>query len=264
MGLGWGGQILVSQDLQKIAVLPKGAQWQDLGLNQIKDLPEPQYIFCLLHPDLKIKEFPPLKSLSNRPHNLPTALSPFVGRARELKDLSALLSGAQARLITLLGGGGTGKSRLGAEAALENLSLFKHGAAYANLGGMASADELPSRLLQALKVTLYRQKTPKDQLLEYLKDKNLLLVLDSCENLGAAKALVPEILEACPGVKVLACSRRRLNPAPSRCSRCGAWIFRRWPLPMASWNANAPGSLSSRLKALSRASASNPKTGRFS
>src|SRR5665213_1707074 len=76
MSLGWGGQILVSEDLRKQAQLPTGAEWLDLGVHQVKDLPEPQHIFSLAHPALKLREFPPLKSLSNRPHNLPEQLSP--------------------------------------------------------------------------------------------------------------------------------------------------------------------------------------------
>ncbi|HTA16662.1 MAG TPA: adenylate/guanylate cyclase domain-containing protein, partial [bacterium] len=109
MSLGWGGQILVSEDLKKLARLPEGAEWLDFGMHQIKDLPEPQHIFGLAHPSLKLKEFPPLKSLSNRPNNLPEHVHPFVGRRRELKDLAGLLAAPHSRLVTLLGGGGMGK-----------------------------------------------------------------------------------------------------------------------------------------------------------
>ncbi|HTB23161.1 MAG TPA: tetratricopeptide repeat protein [bacterium] len=211
MSLGWGGQILVSEDLRKTAHLPEGAQWMDFGLHQVKDLPEPQHIFGLEHPSLKLHEFPPLKSLSNRPNNLPEQLSAFVGRARELKEIAGLVAGSHSRLITLLGGGGMGKSRLAVQAGLDNLEAFKHGAYLADLRGKGAPDQLPLRILEALKVGVYRQKDPKEQLLEYLKDKNLLLILDSCEDLGGGAGLISEILEACPALRVLVCSRRRLN-----------------------------------------------------
>jgi predicted ATPase/class 3 adenylate cyclase len=210
MSLGWGGQVLVSEDLYKTATLPAGAQWADLGLHQVKDLPEPQQVYGLLHPSLKLQEFPALKSLSSRPHNLPERLSPLVGRRRETQELAALLTGPQGRLITLLGGGGMGKSRLAVQAALENLAAFKHGANRVELEGLSSADELPGRIAASLKLATYRQQDPAQQVTEYLKDKELLLILDPCEQL-VASAWIPKLLEACPGLRILACSRRRLN-----------------------------------------------------
>jgi len=211
MSLGWGGQILVSEDLRKLAHLPTGAEWLDLGVHQVKDLPEPQHVFSLAHPSLFQREFPPLKSLSNRPHNLPEQLSPFVGRERELKAVAELLTQPHGRLVTLLGGGGMGKTRLAIQAGLANLAGFKHGACFVGLHGLASPDQLPGRLAQSLKMGLYRDKDPKEQLLEYLKDKSLLLILDPCERLASGGGLISELLEACPGLRVLACSRRRLN-----------------------------------------------------
>jgi class 3 adenylate cyclase len=211
MSLGWGGQILVSEDLRRVAQLPEGAEWKDLGFHQVKDLPEPQHIFCMDHPSLRLREFPALKSLSNRPHNMPGQLSPLVGRKRELADIAGLLSGPHSRLVTLLGGGGMGKTRLAIQAALDNLEAFKHGANLVSLDTLAAPDQLATRIAESLKIGLYRQKEPREQLLEYLKDKGLLLILDPCERLGVAAALISDILESCPGVRVLACSRKRLN-----------------------------------------------------
>jgi predicted ATPase/class 3 adenylate cyclase len=211
MSLGWGGQILVSENLRKQARLPAGAEWMDLGVHQVKDLPEPQHIFGVAHPSLKLREFPALKSLSNRPHNLPEQLSPFVGRAPELKDIAGRIAGAHSRLITLLGAGGMGKTRLAIQAAQENLGSFKHGAYLVGLEGLASPEGLPGRIAECLKLGLYREKDPKAQLLDYLKDKTLLLILDPCERWAGALGLIPELLEGSPGLRVLAVSRRRLN-----------------------------------------------------
>lgn len=211
MSLGWGGQILVSAEYQKTARLPLGASWEDLGLHQVKDLPEPQHLFSLDHPELKIREFPPLKSLSSRPHNLPRQLTPFFGRQNELKDLAALLASPRGRLVTLLGAAGMGKSRLAVQTAQENLERFKHGACLVRLDDMQAPAGLALRVAQSLRFTLYQQKDSKEQLLDYLKDKNLLLILDPCERLGAGAGLLPEILKASPGARVLACTRRRLD-----------------------------------------------------
>ena len=211
MSLAWGGQTLISSDLRKQATLPPGAQFIDLGLHQVKDLPEPQQVYGLTHPSLKLQEFPALKSLSNRPHNLPEQLTPFVGRPREMRDLAVLLTGTHTRLITLLGGGGMGKSRLAIQAALEHLGGFKHGVNRVSLAGLVSPDELPLRIAQSLKLATYRQKDPKEQVLEYLREKDQLLILDPCERLEGGTGWLSDLMEACPGLRVLACTRKRLE-----------------------------------------------------
>lgn len=211
MSLGWGGQILVSEDLRRQAALPPGAAWADLGVHQVKDLPEPQHVFSLTHPSLSLQEFPPLKSLSNRPHNLPEQLSGFLGRKAELRQLAGLLHDPQRRLITLLGGGGMGKSRLAIQGALENLAAFKHGVTRVGLRALDSPDELAARIAEALKIGVYRQKDPREQLLDYLGGKQTLLILDPCERLAGRTELLTELLQACPGLRILACSRRRLD-----------------------------------------------------
>ena len=210
MSLGWGGQILVSGDLHKRARLPPGAEWVDLGVHQVKDLPEPQPVFGLTHPDLALRQFPPLKSLTHQPNNLPESLSPLLGRQRDLRAVASLLAGSHSRLITLLGDGGVGKSRLAVQAGLANLAAFKHGAWLASLADLGSAAGLAARVAEALQLGLYRQQEPRAQLLDYLKDKQLLLLLDPCERWAGQLGLVSELLEACPGLRVLACSRRRL------------------------------------------------------
>jgi predicted ATPase/class 3 adenylate cyclase len=210
MALGWGGQILVSEELRKYAAPPEGAQWLDFGLHQIKDLPEPQRVFGLLHPQLKLKEFPPLKSLSNRPHNLPEQLAPFFGRETELREIAQRLEG-RGRLLTLLGGGGMGKSRLAIAFAMEQLGRFRHGVHRVVLESLSSPDGLTDRIADSLKIGLYRSRDVREQLLEYLGDKEILLILDPCERVAVGAGLLSEILEQCPGVRILACSRRRLN-----------------------------------------------------
>ena len=211
MALGWGGQILVSEELHALARLPAGAEWLDHGVHQVKDLSEPQHIFSLSHPSLSLREFPPLKSQSNQRHNLAEQLSPFVGRRLELGGIASLLAAPNSRCITLLGAGGMGKSRLASEAGLENLYRFRQGAYRASLEGLSTPAQLMERIAASLKIGLYKQKDAREQLIDYLKDKNLLLILDPCDRLAGGAGQISEILEACPGLRVLACSRRRLN-----------------------------------------------------
>lgn len=208
MSLGWGGQILVSEDLRRVAVLPEGAAWADLGAHQVKDLPEPVQIFALLHPDLPLREFPPLKSLSNRPHNFPQELSPFVGRERELRELERRLTQPQSRLLCLLGPPGVGKSRLAARFALEHLGTFKHGAFRVELG---SGKALAEAVAAALKLSLYGGQPAQTQVLDFLKERQMLLVLDPAEGLATQAATLRAWLEAGPGLRVLVCARRRLG-----------------------------------------------------
>ena len=192
--------------------MPSGAEWLDLGVHQVKDLPEPQHVFSLAHPSLQApREFPVLKSLSTKPHNLPEQLNPFVGRNRELRDIAALFASPEARLVTLLGAGGMGKSRLAIQAALDSLGLFKNGVHRVNLHGLASPEQFPARVAESLKVGAYREKVLWEQVLEYLADKKLLLILDPCERLSSGATLISGLLQACPGLRVLACSRRPLN-----------------------------------------------------
>jgi class 3 adenylate cyclase/tetratricopeptide (TPR) repeat protein len=207
MALGWGGQILVSEDLRRAATLPEGAAWADLGVHQVKDLPEPQPVFGVLHPDLALRDFPALKSLSDRPHNFPEELSPFVGRERELREIAALLTRPQGRLITLLGLPGSGKSRLAVKAALEQLGAFKHGAYLVDAS--RGAGLVPS-IAAAFKLSLYKEQDALAQVIAYLKDRSMILVLDPADSLGALDPL-RAILEACPGLRLLACARRRLH-----------------------------------------------------
>jgi class 3 adenylate cyclase/predicted ATPase len=211
MSLGWGGQILVSEDLWKKAALPEGAAWKDLGVHQVKDLPEPQHIFELTHASLRLKDFPPLKSISNRPHNLPDQLSLFVGRERELSAIDSRLKDPSCRLVSLVGMGGMGKSRLAIQVSMQCLDQYAHGVAYADFSALKDPALLAGHLASALKLSLYAQEDAKAQVLAYLKDKQMLILLDGFDQGAAGAALVAEILEAAPKAQVLVTSWARLN-----------------------------------------------------
>ncbi|MFP4345147.1 MAG: ATP-binding protein [Anaerolineales bacterium] len=211
LSAGWGGQILLTCELARAAVLPPGARIRDLGNHLLKDLSEPQHIYQLLHPELLLREFPPLRTLSAHPHNLPPQPTPFVGRTQELQEIAARLADPSCRLLTLTGSGGIGKTRLALQAAAAEVESFAHGVYFVPLAALSSSESLVPAIAEALRFSFYQRDVPRIQLLNYLREKHLLLVLDNFEHVMDGVLLVSELLSYAPHVKVLATSRERLN-----------------------------------------------------
>lgn len=211
LSAGHGGQVLLSraalgQVRDKTAL---SAAFRDLGMHHLKDIQYPIQIFQLVHPALPA-DFPPLKTLDLRPHNLPTQLTPCVGRAEEVTALSHLFLKQQVRLVSLLGPGGVGKTRLGLQAATSMAGSFPHGIWFVELATMRSPEEVGPAILQAL--GLY--ETGKEPILQQLKARlsgQTLLFLDSFEQVSNASALITELLAACPQLKILITSRLALE-----------------------------------------------------
>jgi class 3 adenylate cyclase len=210
MATAWGGQIIVTPEVIGITPLPDGARLVDLGVHLLKDLTEPQQIFGLLHENLKLQEFPALRSMSSRPNNLPRQPTPLVGREDELAEIGELLARPDCRLLTLVAPGGMGKTRLGLQAAAEQINVFQNGVFFVPLAGVTSVDNLPSTIANALNLSFYGAEDLEIQLHNYLREKQLLLLLDNFEHLIAGAKTVSDILAAAPGVKIVATSRRRL------------------------------------------------------
>ena len=211
LSAAWGGQILLTCELARTALLPSNASLRDLGNHLLKDLSEPQHIFQLLHPDLCLQEFPALRTLSAHPHNLPPQPTPFVGRTEELREIALRLADPTCRLLTLLGPGGMGKTRLALQAAAEHIETFPNGVFFVPLAELSAPEQLVPAMAEALRITFYQRDAPRTQLLHYLREKHLLLLLDNFEHLLEGALLVMEILAQAPGVKVLVTSRERLN-----------------------------------------------------
>jgi predicted ATPase/DNA-binding CsgD family transcriptional regulator len=158
-------------------------------------------------------------------HNLPAQATPFVGRSHELADIAGLLNDPACRLLTLVGPGGIGKTRLALEAAAQLLTTpafvstpasseevaFRNGIYFVPLQPLNSPDFIVSTIANAVNFQFYAGGEPKQQLLDYLREKFLLIVLDNFEHLLDGAELVSEILAYAPEVKVLATSRERLN-----------------------------------------------------
>ena len=213
MSAGHGGQILLTQTAADLALsdLPADLALRDLGAHRLKDLPRAERIFQLVAPDLVV-DFPALRSLGAFPNNLPTQLTSFIGRERELAELRPLLSAS--RLLTLTGPGGTGKTRLALRLAADELETFADGAWLIELAPLADPTLLTQTIAGALGLQEEQGRATADIVTDYLRAKTLLLILDNCEHLIESCArLADTTLHAAPGLKILATSREALGIA---------------------------------------------------
>jgi len=211
MSAGHGGQILLSGATRELVrdTLPVHTELFDLGEKRLKDLLRPEHLYQLNIAGLPTT-FPPLKTLDSFPNNLPVQLTSFIGRENEIVELKQELESH--RLVTLTGSGGTGKTRLSLQVATELLEKFDHGLWFIELAPLADPDLIPQTILSAIGVSEQPNKTPLDILKEYLHEKKVLIVLDNCEHLVTASAQVANaLLNAAPGLKVLASSREALG-----------------------------------------------------
>jgi predicted ATPase/class 3 adenylate cyclase len=212
-GLAYGGQVLVSEATRRGAdpELPVDVSFTDLGLHRLKDLTEPERIHQLVHPGLS-RDFPALRSLDAFRHNLPVAATSFVGREAEVTDLAKHL--AEARLVTLLGPGGSGKTRLALQVAAERVDQHGDGVWLAELAPWGDPALVPAAVAAVLGVREEPGKSLLESLESWVAGREVLVVLDNCEHVVAAAAdLAGRLLRAGPGVRVLATSREALGVA---------------------------------------------------
>jgi len=213
MDAAWGGQILLTPEVVKSCSLPSNARLQDLGIHLLHDLGDPQQIYELITSDLALRGFPPIRSLSAHPHNLPSQPTPFIGREKELEEITKLIEDPRCRLVNLVGPGGIGKTRLALQAAAERVEKFHNGVYFIPLDSLTigSIQFLVFTIADSLKFSFYSREDPKMQLLNYLREKKMLMLLDNFEHLIAEAELLTEIFENAPGIKFLITSRERLR-----------------------------------------------------
>src|SRR4051812_15061324 len=207
--VGHGGQVLLSQTTRALV----DSDVRDLGVHRLKDLSAPERIYQLEIDGLP-GEFPLLKTLEAGMKNLPLPRTSFVGRASELEEIERLLEDPECRLLTLVGPGGAGKTRLALEAAARRVDRYPHGVHFVPLASVASPEFLAAALAEAIQFAAdgaHSGFSAQEQLLDYLSERSTLLVLDNFEHLVDGADLVGEIIERAPHVELLTTSRERLN-----------------------------------------------------
>jgi predicted ATPase len=213
LAVGHGGQVLLSAACTELigADLPPQCTLRDLGEHRLKDLARPERVHQLLASNL-LADFPPLRSLEHLSNNLPAQVSSFIGRETEIAAIAALIEGH--RLVTLVGSGGVGKTRLSLHAAADLIDRFSDGVWFVELAPLGQGDYIPTTVASALGITLPPEGDLVEHLARALKSKELLLVFDNCEHLvEPAAQVISTILHAAPKVKVLASSRQALGVA---------------------------------------------------
>ena len=208
-----GGQVLLSGATAELLwqSLPAGVTLRDLGAHRLKDLGRPEQVFQL-EADFLPASFPPLASLDNPdlPNNLPGQLSAFIGRERELAEVRALA--ASARLVTLTGSGGSGKTRLALQAAVELLDVALDGVWFADLAVVTDGAQVPGAVAAALELPDHSGPAVLASILEVLTGQDAVILLDNCEHvIDDAARFCEQVIRYCPRVRFLATSREPLG-----------------------------------------------------
>ena len=207
---GHGGQIVISDATRSLVEpsLPEGLSLRDLGSHRLKDLIAAEHLYQVDVAGLPT-EHPPLKTMQSRPTNLLPPLTTFVGREREIDQISQLVGSS--RLVTLTGPGGTGKTRLSLEVGTRALDMFQDGVFFVPLAPINDPTLVPSTIVKSLGLREDGARPVRDVLRDYLARKELLLVLDNFEQIVEAAPFVADLLQHAPGVKMVVTSRERLQ-----------------------------------------------------
>lgn len=205
-----GGQVLLSDTTRGLVEgsLPDGVGLRDLGEHRLKDLAAPERLAQLVIDGLP-GDFPPPRSLDARPNNLPTQLTTFVGRDKELGEAVALLAGT--RLLSLTGPGGTGKTRLSLQVAAAAADDFPDGIWFVPLEPVRDPALVIPTVARTLGVADSRSRPAIDTLADHVGEGRMLLVLDNFEQVVAAGSDVADLLRRCPNIRCLITTRIALR-----------------------------------------------------
>ena len=202
-----GGQVLVSAATAAIldeAKVPFGLV--DLGVHRLRDLAHPEHLYQVTADGLR-GQFPRLRTLENRPTNLPIQPTPLIGRRREVAEVIAALRRDGVRIVTLTGAGGSGKTRLAAQAAIEMLDDYPDGVYFVPLATITE----PGLVLPAIAEALGLSEVAGQSLTGYLAPKRILLLIDNLEQVIEAAVDLATLLGSAPGLRMLVTSREPLH-----------------------------------------------------
>lgn len=210
MSIAYGGQILITKVIfDRILNNKEEFLIRDFGLRKLKNINQPEHVYQIYTKDLQ-SEFPPLKTADARQNNLPEFLSNFIGREKESEDISEIIS--LSRLLTLIGPGGTGKTRLAIKCASGLIDEFENGIWLTELSPITNPDFIINEICYEIGLKETSGSEMSDNLKNFLKDKNTLLILDNCEHLlSHCSSIVEDLLKYCPGLKIICTSRETLN-----------------------------------------------------
>ncbi|MEO8664400.1 MAG: tetratricopeptide repeat protein [Ignavibacteria bacterium] len=211
MSVANGGQILLTGETYESLgdIRHDRFQFRSLGERRLKDLVRPEHVYQLVSDDFP-SEFSPLKTLDARSNNLPAQTTSFIGREAQMKDVKDLLG--RARLLTLIGPGGTGKTRLSLQTAANVIDDYSNGVWFVELARLSDPANIANEILTVLKISSDGMEKISDVITEFLKDKELLLVLDNCEHLiDECAVLCDKLLSSATGLKILATSRESMR-----------------------------------------------------
>ncbi|PZR57096.1 MAG: hypothetical protein DLM50_06495 [Candidatus Meridianibacter frigidus] len=213
LGIGHGGQVLLSNAIADLVSgeLSDELQLDYLGRHRLKDLEGLEHVYQLRAPELRA-DFPPLRSLEEFPNNLPLQLTSFIGRENELARLRE--TAEKQRLLSLVGTGGVGKTRMALQLANESLSHYPDGVWLVDLSLTTDPDAVASETASTLSVRPSANQKATDAIATAIRGKSMLLIFDGCEQVVHATAeLVNWILRSCPEARVLVTSRQALGIA---------------------------------------------------
>jgi predicted ATPase/class 3 adenylate cyclase/DNA-binding CsgD family transcriptional regulator len=212
--LAHGGQTVLSGTTEALVadVLPIDAWLSDLGTYELRGVARPERVVQLCHPDLR-NDYPPLRTPKNiAAHNLPSQFTSFVGRSAQLAEARNLL--AHNRLITLTGAGGVGKTRLAVEVASQLVAEYNDGVWYVDLAPITDPELVPVTVARALGLPDQPGRSTIDTLARFVRDRQMLVVLDNCEHLLDASAeLLVVLLNGAAQLTWLATSREAIGVA---------------------------------------------------
>jgi predicted ATPase/class 3 adenylate cyclase/DNA-binding CsgD family transcriptional regulator len=210
--LAHGGQTVLSGTTADLVLdrIPEEAWLAALGTHTVRDMPRPERVVQLCHPDIR-NEFPPLRTTkSARPHNLPTQLSSFVGRAGQIDEVGELL--LDNRLVTLTGAGGAGKTRLAVEVAAARSEEFGDGVWWVDLAAIADPVVVSLTVARTLGLPDQPGRSPLETVQRFIGDRKILLLLDNCEHLlDACGDVITRLLNSCPQLTILTTSREPIS-----------------------------------------------------
>ncbi|MDX2080961.1 MAG: adenylate/guanylate cyclase domain-containing protein [Terrimicrobiaceae bacterium] len=205
---GHGGQILASETLRSM-LESDGVDFLALGDFRLRNLNRVERIYQVRVPGLP-SHFPPLRSQQNLPHNLPVAPTTFVGRESEIEQIKELLT--RSRLLTLLGTGGTGKTRLAIESGREMLEAYPDGVWLVEFATATEPDQVAPAVAGALGVREEPGRDLLESVGEFLQPREMLLIFDNCEHLlDESSRVASRLLATCPKIRILATSRQALR-----------------------------------------------------